>query len=118
MTVIRGPRSQTGLKPYLTDSAIPSSFRTLQGLEELTPIDSAVTKNKRSYKREITMATTVDVLIIGGGPAGLATALALSRKLHSVLLFDSQEYRNGQTSHMHNVLGFDVGHFPFLSTQY
>lgn len=54
------------------------------------------------------MTITADVLIIGGGPAGLATALALSRKLHSVLLFDSQEYRNRQTSYMHNVLGFDV----------
>ncbi|PYI01630.1 FAD/NAD(P)-binding domain-containing protein [Aspergillus sclerotiicarbonarius CBS 121057] len=51
--------------------------------------------------------SSADVLIIGGGPAGLATALALSRKLHSVLLFDSQEYRNDKTSYMHNVLGFD-----------
>ncbi|KAL2840895.1 hypothetical protein BJY01DRAFT_257235 [Aspergillus pseudoustus] len=27
--------------------------------------------------------------------------------MHSVLLFDSQDYRNATTSHMHNVLGFD-----------
>lgn len=64
------------------------------------------------------MASTADVLIIGGGPAGLATALALSRKLHSVLLFDSQEYRNRQTSHMHNVLGFDVSYFLLLPVQH
>ncbi|TDZ35123.1 Thioredoxin reductase gliT [Colletotrichum spinosum] len=48
-----------------------------------------------------------DVLIIGAGPAGLATATALSRQLYTTVLFDSGVYRNARASNMHNVLGFD-----------
>ncbi|KAF7534613.1 hypothetical protein G7054_g6081 [Neopestalotiopsis clavispora] len=48
-----------------------------------------------------------DVLIIGGGPAGLSLASALARQLHTALILDSGEYRNEKTKHMHNVLGWD-----------
>lgn len=48
-----------------------------------------------------------DALIIGGGPAGLGAALALSRVCRTVALFDSHEYRNEQASSMHNVLCHD-----------
>jgi len=48
-----------------------------------------------------------DALILGAGPAGLSTALGLARQLYSVVVFDSQKYRNYPTSHMHNVLTWD-----------
>ncbi|KAJ6033160.1 uncharacterized protein N7446_008549 [Penicillium canescens] len=48
-----------------------------------------------------------DALIIGGGPAGLAAAMALGRACRSVALFDSQEYRNESATMMHNVLCHD-----------
>ncbi|GKT39876.1 thioredoxin-1 [Colletotrichum spaethianum] len=48
-----------------------------------------------------------DALIIGAGPAGLATATALSRQLYTSVLFDSGLYRNARATNMHNVLGFD-----------
>ncbi|KAI1912879.1 hypothetical protein LOZ53_003094 [Ophidiomyces ophidiicola] len=49
----------------------------------------------------------LDVLIIGGGPAGLSTALGLARQLHSAVIFDSGVYRNDLASHMHNVVTWD-----------
>lgn len=58
----------------------------------------------------MTTSTLHDVLIIGAGPAGLATATALSRQLYTTVLFDSNLYRNARASNMHNVLGFD--HVP------
>ncbi|KAJ5266580.1 Pyridine nucleotide-disulfide oxidoreductase class-II [Penicillium angulare] len=48
-----------------------------------------------------------DVLIIGGGPAGLSVATGLARQLHQAVLFDSHVYRNALTSHMHNVATWD-----------
>lgn len=48
-----------------------------------------------------------DTLILGAGPAGLSTALGLARQLYSVVVFDSQQYRNYPTTHMHNVLTWD-----------
>lgn len=48
-----------------------------------------------------------DTLMLGGGPAGLSAALGLARQLYSVVVFDSREYRNYPTSHMHNVLTWD-----------
>ena len=48
-----------------------------------------------------------DVLILGGGPAGLAAALTLSRQRHPTILFDSGVYRNDAAPKMHNVPTWD-----------
>lgn len=48
-----------------------------------------------------------DAIILGAGPAGLSTALGLARQLYSVIVFDSQRYRNYPADHMHNVLSWD-----------
>lgn len=50
---------------------------------------------------------TYDVVVIGGGAAGLSGALALARSRRSVLVVDSGEPRNAPAAHMHNVLGHD-----------
>ncbi|MGP4022283.1 NAD(P)/FAD-dependent oxidoreductase [Actinomadura sp. 3N407] len=42
-----------------------------------------------------------DVLIIGGGPAGLSAALVLSRARRSVTVVDAGEPRNATAEHMH-----------------
>ncbi|KAE8168317.1 hypothetical protein BDV40DRAFT_310183 [Aspergillus tamarii] len=51
--------------------------------------------------------TLFDVLVIGGGPAGLSVVTTLARQLHRVVLFDSGMYRNALTEHMHNVATWD-----------
>ena len=48
-----------------------------------------------------------DVIIIGGGPAGLAACSGLARVRRKVLLIDSGEYRSSSAHHIHDVLGFD-----------
>lgn len=49
----------------------------------------------------------VDVIIVGGGPAGLNAAIVLGRCLRSVLVFDSQSYRNRYSHGIHNYLTRD-----------
>lgn len=46
-----------------------------------------------------------DVVVIGGGAAGLSGALALARARRSVLVIDSGSPRNAPASHVHNYLG-------------
>lgn len=52
-----------------------------------------------------------DVLILGGGPAGLQATLSVSRHFRTVALIyadpASLPFRNAAASHMHNVLGND-----------
>lgn len=50
---------------------------------------------------------TYDVVVIGGGPAGLQAALTLGRVHRSVLLLDSGEYRNAAAKEMHNFVTHD-----------
>jgi thioredoxin reductase len=49
----------------------------------------------------------VDVLVIGGGAAGLSAALVLSRARRAVLVVDSGTPRNAPASHMHGFLSRD-----------
>ncbi|MFG2505556.1 NAD(P)/FAD-dependent oxidoreductase [Streptomyces rubiginosohelvolus] len=51
------------------------------------------------------MQQRYDVVIVGGGAAGLSGALALGRARRSVLVIDAGEPRNAPASHVHNYLG-------------
>ncbi|HWR85141.1 MAG TPA: NAD(P)/FAD-dependent oxidoreductase [Rhodoglobus sp.] len=48
-----------------------------------------------------------DVIIAGGGPAGLSAALMLGRSRRSVLVLDAGDPRNARANHSHGVLGHD-----------
>lgn len=48
-----------------------------------------------------------DVIIVGGGPAGLSAALALGRARRKVLLCDFGARRNAAASHIHNFVTRD-----------
>ncbi|QSE81713.1 NAD(P)/FAD-dependent oxidoreductase [Rhodococcus koreensis] len=51
------------------------------------------------------MDDSYDVVVIGGGAAGLSGALTLSRARRSVLVIDAGEPRNAPAGHIHNYLG-------------
>ncbi|HEY3060535.1 MAG TPA: NAD(P)/FAD-dependent oxidoreductase [Chloroflexota bacterium] len=53
------------------------------------------------------MTTTYDVIVIGGGVAGLSGAVVLARSRRSVLVIDSGEPRNAPAEGVHNYLGHD-----------
>lgn len=48
-----------------------------------------------------------DVIVIGGGPAGLQATLTLARVHRRVLLLDSGSYRNDPARHLHNLITHD-----------
>jgi thioredoxin reductase len=48
-----------------------------------------------------------DVVVIGGGAAGLSGALVLSRARRTVLVVDSGSPRNAPAAHMHGFLSRD-----------
>lgn len=48
-----------------------------------------------------------DIVIVGGGPAGLAAALTLGRARRRVLLCDAGTRRNAAATHMHNFVTRD-----------
>ncbi|MCC3298964.1 NAD(P)/FAD-dependent oxidoreductase [Arthrobacter caoxuetaonis] len=76
--------------------------RTGEGLEfgmESAGQDSTGTGNGRPAAGEY------DVVVIGGGAAGLSGALALARARRTVLVVDAGEPRNAPASHVHNYLG-------------
>ena len=49
----------------------------------------------------------VDVVVVGGGAAGLAAASWIGRYRRSVVVLDSQDYRNKQVERSHGYLGRD-----------
>ncbi|MFD9481472.1 MULTISPECIES: NAD(P)/FAD-dependent oxidoreductase [Streptomyces] len=51
--------------------------------------------------------SSFDVVVVGGGAAGLAGALTLVRARRSVLVIDSGSPRNAPAAHMHGYLGQD-----------
>ncbi|WP_243882635.1 NAD(P)/FAD-dependent oxidoreductase [Cellulomonas dongxiuzhuiae] len=55
----------------------------------------------------IETASPVDVLVLGGGAAGLSAALCLGRSRRSVRVLDAGEPRNAPSPHAHNLLTHD-----------
>jgi thioredoxin reductase len=53
------------------------------------------------------MPATWDAVVVGGGSAGLAAALTLSRALRRTLVIDGGDQRNLVAAHSHGVPGFD-----------
>jgi thioredoxin reductase/SAM-dependent methyltransferase len=53
------------------------------------------------------MEETYDVIVVGGGAAGLAGALALARARRAVLVVDGGQQRNAMAPHVHNYLTRD-----------
>ena len=53
------------------------------------------------------MNSSYDVVIIGGGPAGLSAATALARFRRTVLVLDGGAPRNAPAGHLHNFLSRD-----------
>ena len=58
-------------------------------------------------QRRAESATMLDVVIIGGGPAGLSAALVLGRCRRQVLVCDNGEPRNGRSRALHGFLTRD-----------
>lgn len=56
---------------------------------------------------QVPAGATYDVVVIGGGPAGLSGALALVRSRRSVLVVDGGQPRNALAAHVHNYLTRD-----------
>lgn len=50
---------------------------------------------------------TIDIAIVGGGPAGLQAALVLARTRKRVVVFDAGPPRNAASHGVHNFLGMD-----------
>lgn len=53
------------------------------------------------------LASNYDVLIIGGGPAGLSAGLTIGRLRRTTLICDDQHPRNKPSLHMNNFPGYD-----------
>ncbi len=62
---------------------------------------------KRSTMNNSQIAANFDVLVIGGGAAGLSGALVLARSRRSVLVIDAGAPRNAPAAAMHNFLSRD-----------
>ncbi|TQS37108.1 hypothetical protein Golomagni_02429 [Golovinomyces magnicellulatus] len=64
-------------------------------------------RQDRFLKDEGSLPAFYDVIIVGGGPAGLSALSSLARVRREVLLIDSGDYRNTQTRNSHDVIGSD-----------
>lgn len=75
------------------------------------PLSSTAVQPSLESTRPPISAEHWDVIVVGGGAAGLSAALILARARRRVLVLDAQEPRNRFAPHMHGVLSRD-GYSP------
>lgn len=71
----------------------------------MTPENITLATGERTHLDET--QETYDVVVVGGGAAGLSGALTLSRARRSVLVVDAGRPRNAPAEHMHGFLSRD-----------
>jgi len=81
---------------------------SLAGLAMCSRSSSAVKTFRGKAKQNMnTQVNTFDVIIVGGGPAGLSAALTLGRSCRRVLVCDSGQPRNASSDAVHNFFSRD-----------
>src|SRR5918995_5373835 len=80
-------------------SSMPSSLPLWQGCLSIVRFSRMLV-----VMRENTSPEMYDVVVVGGGAAGLSGAMALGRSKRSVLVIDASEPRNARAGHVHNYL--------------
>jgi thioredoxin reductase len=68
---------------------------------------SAVGQRRRGDSHDRTRTPVVDALVVGGGPAGLSTALVLGRARRSVLVLDTGKPANAVSNGVGGLLGHE-----------
>lgn len=96
---------QQVLTEPVSSSSLVSEEPFINATEILTT--SVGTLDTRSCDNFDPQQWDYDVVIVGGGPAGLAASMSLGRVGRKSLMYDSGKYRNIQTRYMHDVLGQD-----------
>ena len=61
--------------------------------------------HQHERKQTMNSISAYDVVVVGGGAAGLSAAVALARSLRSVVVVDAGEPRNAPAGGAHNLLG-------------
>ena len=95
------------------DDRVTAGHRSVEEFAAGAPVTSGRSPEVRSLavaveERTVEVMTNrppVDVVIIGGGAAGLAAALMLGRSRRSVVVVDAGEPRNAPAGHIHGYLG-------------
>src|SRR5690349_19317601 len=80
---------------------MPSSDTNLQRIGERNAGLSIQTIHGNMAALNVSVNDPIDMIIIGGGPAGLTAAIVIARSQHTAIVFDSGEYRNSGVTHFH-----------------
>lgn len=103
----REPRAPLEPRPAPRAASDPWERCRIHNHADRSEVDALAVARARRYERGMTGEFPYDVVIVGGGPAGLSAALALGRGRKRVLLLDAGARRNAAAEHLHNFVTRD-----------